>query len=151
MAKVLVIHGPNLNLLGQREVEIYGNIVLDEINRMIEKEAIRLELGVDFFQSNHEGEIIDRIQGAVGEYGCIIINPAAFTHYSVAIRDALASVSVPSIEVHLSNIHSREEFRQHSVTAAVAVGQISGFGPESYLLAVRAAAALITKKDENKR
>jgi 3-dehydroquinate dehydratase-2 len=139
MRNLLVIHGPNLNLLGKREVEVYGTLTLDEINEMIKKEADRHELNVEFFQSNHEGEIIDRIQAAAGEFSCIIINPGAYTHYSVAIRDAIAAVRIPTIEVHLSNIHAREKFRHKSVIAPVAVGQIAGFGIQSYLLAVRIA------------
>jgi 3-dehydroquinate dehydratase-2 len=143
MPRVLVIHGPNLNLLGRREIEIYGSLTLDEINKMIEKEAADCGLEVEFFQSNHEGAIVDRIQETVGAFDCIIINPAAYTHYSIAVRDALAAVRVPAIEVHLSNIHSRDEFRHKSVTAPVAQGQIAGFGPDSYLLAVRAASTIV--------
>jgi len=143
MAKVLVIHGPNLNLLGRREIEVYGTLTLDEINKKIKSEAAHYGLNVEFYQSNHEGELIDKIQTTIGEFDCIIINPAAFTHYSIAIRDALAAVRIPAIEVHLSNIHAREEFRHTSVTAPVTAGQIAGFGPLSYLIAVRAAAELI--------
>jgi len=143
MKKVLVIHGPNLNMLGKREVEVYGMTTLDEINESIKEEVKRYELEVEIFQSNHEGEIVDKIQSALGRFDCIIINPGALTHYSIAIRDALAAVKIPAIEVHLSNIHAREEFRHKSVIAPVAIGQIVGFGPESYMLAVRAAAGIL--------
>ncbi len=143
MGKILVIHGPNLNLLGRREEAVYGTVTLDEINAMIEDEAAAYGLDAEFYQSNHEGEIVDRIQAATGTVDCIIINPAAFTHYSIAVRDALAAVKIPAVEVHLSNIHAREEFRHMSVTAPVAVGQIMGFGPQSYVLAVRAAVEII--------
>jgi 3-dehydroquinate dehydratase-2 len=146
MAKVLVIHGPNLNLLGRREVEVYGSLTLDEINSKIEAEAGACGIEAEYYQSNHEGEIVDKIQGAVGKFDCIIINPAAYTHYSIAIRDAIAAVRIPTIEVHLSNIHGREEFRHKSVIAPVAVGQIAGFGAQGYLLAIRAAAAITAKK-----
>ncbi|MHB8840318.1 MAG: type II 3-dehydroquinate dehydratase [Candidatus Aquicultor sp.] len=143
MGKILVIHGPNLNLLGRREEAVYGTVTLDEINAMIKDEAAAYGLDVEFYQSNHEGDIVDRIQAGTGMVDCIIINPAAFTHYSIAVRDALAAVKIPAVEVHLSNIHAREEFRHTSVTAPVAVGQIAGFGPQSYVLAVRAAAEII--------
>lgn len=148
MSRVLVIHGPNLNLLGRREIEVYGSLTLDEINKTIRKEAADCGLEIECFQSNHEGEIVDKIQETTGTFECIIINPAAYTHYSIAIRDALAAVPAPSIEVHLSNIHNREDFRHKSVTAPVAQGQIAGFGPDSYLLAVRAASNLIRKKSQ---
>lgn len=143
MKKVLVLHGPNLNLLGRREPEIYGSHTLSDINSAMEERGRRLGLLLNFYQTNHEGALIDAIQQAEGLYECIIINPAAYSHYSIAIRDALAAVSVPAIEVHLSNIHSREEFRRHSVISPVVHGQISGFGMNSYLLAVEAAAQVI--------
>lgn len=136
--KVLVIHGPNLNMLGKRETDIYGNKTLDEINNEIINRANELKIDVEVKQSNHEGEIIDQLQ-VTGEYDAIIINPGALTHYSIAVRDAIASIKIPVIEVHLSNIHAREEFRAKSVTASVVAGQISGFGIGSYLLALEAA------------
>lgn len=144
MGRILVIHGPNLNMLGTREVGVYGETTLEAINQMITVEAGKHGLEADFFQSNHEGAIIDRVQQAVaGRFDCIIINPGAFTHYSIAIRDAVASIDIPVIEVHISNIYTREEFRHKSVLAPVAVGQISGFGAHSYVVAVRAAVELI--------
>jgi 3-dehydroquinate dehydratase-2 len=139
MGKVLVIHGPNLNLLGTREVEIYGTTTLDEINENLRTRASAAGIELETFQSNHEGEIVEKIQGAAGDVDCIIINPAAFTHYSIAIRDAIASADVPTIEIHLSNIYAREEFRQESVTAPVTIGQIQGFGPDGYYLSLEAA------------
>lgn len=138
MRKVYVIHGPNLNMLGVRETDIYGHLSLQEINNKITKLAEELVLDVDFFQSNHEGQIIDVIHQAAKHGHGIIINPAAYTHTSVAIRDAIASVSLPVIEVHLSNTHARESFRHHSYCAAVCIGRIEGFGAHSYLLALRA-------------
>lgn len=143
--KVLVIHGPNLNLLGSREVDVYGKMDIDAVNRLIRQEAETLGIDVEIEQSNHEGEIVDLIQRGANR-DAIVINPAAFTHYSIAIRDAIAAVDVPVIEVHLSNIQARDDFRKHSVTSAVTVGQISGFGPVSYLLALRAAVALLESK-----
>ncbi|MFA5104532.1 MAG: type II 3-dehydroquinate dehydratase [Candidatus Margulisiibacteriota bacterium] len=142
MKKILVIHGPNLNLLGDRENSIYGDTTLEDINKEIQVLAKELGLEIGFFQSNVEGEIVNAVQKAKGVYGVLIINPGGYTHYSVAIRDAISAVQIPAIEVHLSNIHSREEFRQKSVIAPVAKGQIMGFGKESYFLAVRAAASL---------
>jgi 3-dehydroquinate dehydratase-2 len=141
--KVLVIHGPNLNLLGKRETTVYGTKSLDDINKDIIALASEIGLGVNTVQLNSEGDIIDAIQKR--DYDLLIINPAAYTHTSVAIRDAIAGVDKPAIEVHLSNIHSREEFRKKSFIAGVAVGQISGFGPESYLLALRAAKSILSK------
>ena len=140
--KILVIHGPNLNLLGSREPGVYGTIGLEEINRRIESEASRLGLEVSVMQSNSEGEIIDAIQR--GEYDALIINPAAYTHTSVAIRDAIAAVGKPAIEVHISNIHKREEFRRSSYISGVAHGQITGFGAHSYLLALSAAKSILS-------
>ncbi len=141
--KVLVIHGPNLNLLGKRETGIYGTKSLDDINKDILTLASELGISVKTVQLNSEGDIIDAIQK--GNYDTLIINPAAYTHTSVAIRDAIAGADKPAIEVHLSNIHKREEFRKKSFIAEVAVGQISGFGPDSYLLALRAAKSILSK------
>lgn len=141
-SNILVIHGPNLNLLGKREPDIYGTLTLNEINDKMVEKAEKLGMGIEILQSNHEGVIIDAIQQADLRYACIIINAAAFTHYSIAIRDALAAISVPAIEVHLSNIYKREAFRHNSVISAVVHGQISGFGVDSYLLALEAAARI---------
>jgi len=135
--KVLIIHGPNLNLLGQRETDIYGTVTLDEINAKLIMMGQDENMDVEIFQSNHEGEIVDKIQKAKGDIDFIIINPAAFTHYSVAIRDAIASVEIPTIEVHLSNIYKREEFRKKSVISSVVEGVICGFGSDSYYLALQ--------------
>jgi len=144
--KILVINGPNLNLLGTRETKIYGRTTLAQINQMIKKEAVRLKVKVEFFQSNHEGEIVDRIGRAGNKYAAIIINPAAYTHTSVAIRDAIAAVKLPVVEVHLSNIYSREDFRHTSLTAPVCLAQISGFGPKSYLLALEGLVAILCRE-----
>lgn len=141
--RVLVLHGPNLNLLGKREPNIYGATTLQTINDKLNERAAELGLELTIIQTNYEGKMIDDIQQAQDNYACIIINPAAFTHYSVAVRDALAAINVPAIEVHLSNIYRREEFRHHSVISPVAVGQIAGFGADGYLLALEAAVCLI--------
>jgi 3-dehydroquinate dehydratase-2 len=135
--RVLVIHGPNLNMLGAREPEVYGSRTLEEIDEQIRALAADLDLEVSIFQSNDEGAMVSRIQKQ--DYAFLVINPAAYTHTSVALRDAIAAAGKPAIEVHLSNIHRREEFRRVSYIAGVALGQISGFGVESYLLALRAA------------
>ena len=140
--RFLILHGPNLNLLGRREPEVYGSLTLDEINASIEGLAAELGCSVAFLQSNSEGALIDAIQASEGHYDGIVINPAAYTHTSVAIRDAIAAIQVPTIEVHLSNIYAREGFRQASHVSPVAVGQISGFGKNSYLLALQAAILL---------
>ncbi|MEK6583967.1 MAG: type II 3-dehydroquinate dehydratase [Nitrospirota bacterium] len=145
MAKVLVIHGPNLNMLGKRETGVYGTATLDEINDAVRTAAKELGADVTFFQSNSEGMLIDKIQEASGRYDAIIINPGGYTHTSVSLRDAIAAVALPTIEVHMSNIYSREEFRHHSYIAPVAAGQISGFGVNSYLLALRAAVEMVRK------
>jgi 3-dehydroquinate dehydratase-2 len=138
MKHILVINGPNLNLLGVREPGVYGSETLHDVIARIRKRADELGLSVSFFQSNGEGEIIDAIHQAMGKFDGIIMNPGAYTHYSYAIRDALSSVKVPCIEVHISNIHTREEFRHTSVTAPVCVGQITGLGTKGYLLALEA-------------
>jgi 3-dehydroquinate dehydratase II len=135
---VLVLHGPNLNLLGQREPGIYGSLTLVEINRLLEQEGLKLQAKVFFMQSNHEGVLVDAIHEAWGRHQGIVINPGAYTHTSVAIRDAIAAVNLPLVEVHLSNIYRREDFRHHSYIAPVAVGQISGFGAQSYILGLQA-------------
>src|SRR3989344_442567 len=133
--KILVIHGPNLKLLGQREPRIYGNVSLPRINQSIQAEAKRLGVEITIVQSNHEGELVDLIGNAkVDHFKGILINPAAYTHTSVALRDALSACGIPAVEVHLSNIYGREEFRHRSLTAAVCIGQVSGFGEQSYLL-----------------
>lgn len=137
MKKALVINGPNLNMLGQRKASHYGSLTLESLNSLIIKESIDLTIHVDFYQSNCEGEMISKIHEAVG-YDGLIINAGAYTHYSYAIADALEILELPIIEVHLSNIHGREEFRQHSVLAKCCVGQISGFKEDSYLLALHA-------------
>lgn len=138
MPRILVLHGPNLNLLGTREPEIYGYTTLDDINTMIAARAAEAGIETAFYQSNHEGDLVDAIQQANHKFNFIIFNAAAFTHYSIAIRDAIAAIDVPVIEVHLSNIHQREEFRHTSVLAPVAMGQICGLGVESYLAALEA-------------
>ncbi|BFT71296.1 MULTISPECIES: type II 3-dehydroquinate dehydratase [Paenibacillus] len=138
MKKVLVINGPNLNMLGIREPGVYGTVSLPVIIQGLTELAEVLSVEIESFQSNHEGDIIDKIHEAFGTKDGILINPGAFTHYSYAIRDALSSVQLPTVEVHLSNIHKREEFRHHSVTAPVVIGQISGFGVQSYELGLRA-------------
>ena len=139
--KILVLNGPNLNLLGKRQPDIYGRLTLAQINQKIRALAKVLGVDVDIRQSNHEGELVTWIQQAPGQFGAIVINPAAYTHSSVAMRDAISAVGIPTIEIHLSNIHRREPFRHHSYIAEAAVGQIAGFGADSYLLGLRAAVA----------
>jgi 3-dehydroquinate dehydratase-2 len=143
MMRVSVIHGPNLNLLGLREPEIYGSQSLEEVNQKILDAAQELGIEVRLFQSNMEGEIVEAIHNAYGWADAIIINPAGYTHYSVVIRDAIEAVRLPTIEVHLSNIYSREQFRRHSMTYDVVYGQITGFGWMSYVLALRAAKHIV--------
>ena len=140
--KILFINGPNLNLLGRRETGIYGRTSLAEIKKRVLQRARTLRVTVDFSQSNHEGELVDQIGAAPGRYQAIVINPAAYTHTSVALRDAIAAVGLPTVEIHLSNIHAREVFRHRSLTAPVCAGQICGFGPNSYLLGLEAAVML---------
>lgn len=136
--KILVLHGPNLNLLGLREPQIYGSLTLAQIDQRLQQQAIALGVDIKTFQSNGEGELVTAIQQALGEYQGLVINAAAYTHTSVAIRDALAAVKIPTVEVHLSNIHQREAFRHVSYIAAVAIGQICGFGVNSYCLGLQA-------------
>jgi len=144
--RVLVLHGPNLNLLGSREPEIYGRTSLSAIDRLIRAWARRTATSVTIHQSNSEGELVDWIQRAASRYDVLVINPAAYTHTSVALRDAIAAVAVPAIEVHLSNPAAREPFRRQSFIAEVAVGQISGFGADSYLLGLEAARAVARRQ-----
>ncbi len=143
--KILVIHGPNLALLGEREVSVYGSFTLDEINGKLQELAKAEGAELEIVQLDGEGEIVEKIGKARKAFQAIIINPGAYTHYSVAIRDAIAAVAVPTVEVHLSNIYAREEFRHTSVIAPVAVGQISGFGLNSYLLGLQAALGYLKK------
>jgi 3-dehydroquinate dehydratase-2 len=140
--KILVLHGPNLNLLGTREPGVYGRVTLAEIDRAVREHARRRGHSAQCRQSNHEGQLVDWLQAAQREgFDGVVFNPGAFTHYSIALRDAVAAIKVPVVEVHLSNVHGREEFRRHSVIAAVARGQIAGFGPHSYLLGLDALTA----------
>jgi 3-dehydroquinate dehydratase II len=136
--KILFLNGPNLNLLGQREPEVYGRATLADIEAAVRERAKQLKAEVDFRQSNVEGELVDWIQQARGKFDVIVINAAAYTHTSVALRDAISAVGVPTIEIHLSNVHAREKFRQKSLIAPVCCGQITGFGSKSYVLAVEA-------------
>jgi 3-dehydroquinate dehydratase-2 len=145
--RVLVVHGPNLNTLGEREPEIYGRVTLPEIDHELCRLAAELGLEVDSFQSNSEGALVDRIQAARGHYQALLINPAAYTHTSIAIRDAISTLGIPVVEIHLSNVYRREPFRHHSTIADVVDGRIMGFGPDSYYLALRAAAVLVCSRD----
>ena len=143
MKKILVIHGPNLDLLGQREPDIYGRVTLSQINNELKKIAQKRKIKLTIKQSNHEGEIVDLIGEAKNKYAALLINPAAYTHTSVAIRDAISSCGLLTVEVHLSNIYSREEFRQKSLISPVVKGTVSGFGPKSYSLGLEALIDLI--------
>jgi len=141
--KVLVIHGPNLNMLGKREPEMYGHQTLDEINAGLKAKAGELGLQIETFQSNHEGDIVEKIQQAHGKFDGILINPAAYTHTSIAIRDSLSLLNIPVVEIHLSNIYQRESFRHTSMTAGIVRAQISGFGSHGYLLALEGLARML--------
>jgi 3-dehydroquinate dehydratase II len=141
--KVLILNGPNLNLLGKRQPEIYGKLTLAQIEQKVRMLARELGIEIEFRQSNNEGELVTWIQEAANKFGAIVINPAAYTHTSLAMRDAVSALGIPTVEIHISNIHQREPFRHHSFIAEVAVGQIAGFGVDSYLLGLRAAAELI--------
>ena len=144
--QVLVIHGPNLNMLGEREPQIYGIKKLEDINAEMTASGKKLGVLVETFQSNHEGAIVEKIQTAMGSFDGLIINPAAYTHTSIAIRDALLLLDIPIIEVHLSNIYQRESFRRESMTAAVCTAQITGFGPRGYIIAIEAITEMVTRR-----
>lgn len=146
MLKFLLLNGPNLNTLGTREPDIYGSLTLEQIQDKVYKRAQELGVTMDYFQSNHEGALIDYIQQHASEASGMIANPGALTHYSIALRDAIASVQFPTIEVHLSNVHTREEFRHHSITAAACRGQIIGLGWHGYVLALEALVELVKQK-----
>ena len=149
--KILIIHGPNLNLLGKREPQIYGTTTLEGINSLLKKEADALEIQVELFQPNSEGEIVTGIQEAMGKFDGIVINPGAYTHTSIAIRDAISSVGIPTVEVHISNVYRREDFRKQSFISGVALGVISGFGSDSYLLGLRGLVNYLKDSEGNKK
>src|ERR1700749_3492104 len=144
--KILFLNGPNLNLLGQREPEVYGRLTLGDIETKVRERAAKFKVEIEFRQSNIEGELVTWIQDAKGKFEVIVLNAAAYTHTSVALRDAIAAVGVPTIEIHLSNIHAREEFRHTSLIAAVCLGQICGFGVKSYVLGLEAAVPVNGRK-----
>ena len=146
MTRILVLNGPNINVLGRRNPTIYGTLTLDEVNRLISDKADELGVEVSFYQSNHEGALIDRIQESWGNIDGIVINPGALTHYGYSLKDALIDAVVPVIEVHLGNIHAREEWRRHSVVADIARGQIAGFGWRSYTAAIEIIAGIIEEE-----
>ena len=143
MKKILVIHGPNLNLLGEREPGVYGSDTFETVNNEIMEKAKKCNFECEIFQSNHEGEIIDKLHSARLDFDGVVLNAGAYTHYSYAIRDAIAAIKIPVVEVHMSNVHKREEFRHHSVISPVCVGVIAGFGKKSYLLGVEALADIL--------
>ena len=147
MMKILVIHGPNLQLLGEREVSVYGRVTLREINEGLRREARILGVSLEIEQSNHEGAIVDRIGNAKGRFDGILINPAAYTHTSIAIHDALAASGLPAVEIHLSHIYRREDFRRHSMTAPACVAQVTGFGRDSYYLGLMGLVAYCLQKN----
>ena len=151
MLSILVLNGPNLNMLGKREPAIYGARTLEDINADLKKTADKLGVSLAFFQSNHEGALVDTIQSALNLHQGILINPGAYTHTSVAIRDAISAVAIPTVEVHLSNIHQREAFRHHSYIAPVAIGQISGFGADSYRLGLEGLVSYLRKAEGESR
>ena len=146
MPNVLVLHGPNLNLLGRRQPEVYGPATLAEINSRLEQRAAELEVALRIVQSNHEGQLIDALQEAIGWADAVLINPGGLTHTSVALRDAIEAAGLPTVEVHLSNVHAREPFRRRSLIAPVCAGQIAGFGWRSYLLGLEAIAGLLADR-----
>ena len=148
MSKVLIINGPNINLLGTREKDVYGEVSYEKLCADLESSAKEMDMELSIFQSNHEGELVDRIQGAKNEFDIIIINPGGYTHTSVAIRDALLAVEMPCIELHISNVHKREEFRKQSYISDIASGIIAGFGTEGYLLAMMGAQAVISSRSK---
>jgi len=151
LISILVLHGPNLNLLGRRDPEVYGAETLDDIDMMLKQESQSLQVQLSALQSNHEGVLVDAIHAALDTHQGILINPGAYTHTSVALRDAIAAVNLPMVEVHLSNIYRRESFRHHSYLAPVAIGQISGFGIDSYRLGLYALIRYLTKLDLQER